>query len=118
MSLTINTRSYNLDRQTPDANSFAGPSHTITTNDKFEMKRVYPKASNGFRGVARPTAKLTKTVTINSVTGETADAIVTLSASLPVGMTEAAIDVLLADFSSFCASNDAKTLFKTLDITA
>jgi hypothetical protein len=33
-------------------------------------------------------------------------------------MLAADVDALLADFAAFCASNDAKALFKTLDINA
>lgn len=118
MALTINTRSYNLDRQQPDSNGYAGPAHSLTNTDTMVLSRVYPKPNGNFRGVAKPTAKLTKTVVVNSTSGETANCIITLSASLPVGMSAADIDVLLADVGSFVASNDGKALFKTLDITA
>lgn len=114
--MLINTRTYNVDRVQPDAVAYAGPLQTFTTRDKFELKRTFPKTSGTFKGVAKPVAKMTQTVIINATTGETADAIVQLSASLPVGMTSAATDALLADFASYCASTDAKNLFKLLDI--
>lgn len=116
--MLINTRTYNVDRVQPDSVAYSGPAQTFTLTDKFEMKRVYPKANGTFSGVAKPTAKLTKTVTINATTGATADAIVYISGSLPVGMVAADVDALLADFAAFCASADAKSLFKTLDINA
>lgn len=116
--MLINTRTYNVDRSQPDSVSYAGPAHTFSTSDKFEMKRVFPKVSGAFLGVAKPTAKMTKAVEINATTGAKADAIIQLSGSLPVGMTDAAVDALLADLASFCASNDAKALFKSLDINA
>lgn len=116
--MLINTRTYNVDRTLPDAVTYAGPAHTLTLLDKFEMKRVLPKSSGTFRGVAKPTAKMTKTVVINSTTGETANAIFEFSCSLPVGMLAADIDAGLADFASWLASNDAKALAKLLDINA
>ncbi|UUW21154.1 MAG: hypothetical protein [Sanya solspi-like virus 4] len=118
MALTINTRSYVQDRVNPDSVSYAGPANTLTIVDTFQMARVYPKPNGTFKGVAKPSAKLTKTLVINSTTGETGNAIVTLSASLPVGVASADVDTLLADIASFCTSADAKSLFKTLDITA
>lgn len=116
--MLLNTRTYNADRVQPDSVSYAGPDHTLTTSDKFEMKRAYPKPTGTFKGVAKPVAKMTKTLVINATTGETADAIIQLSGSLPVGVDPAAVDGLLADFAAFCASNDAKSLFKSLDINA
>jgi len=116
--MLINTRTYNVDRTLPDAVSYAGPANSLTITDKFEMKRVFPKVSGTFRGVAKPSAKLTKTVVINSTTGETANAIFEFSGSLPVGMAAADIDSGLADFASWLASSDAKALAKVLDINA
>lgn len=116
--MLINTRTYGIDRIQPDAVSYTGPAHTITLKDRFEMKRVYPKASGLFLGVAKPAAKLTKTVTVNAVSGATADSIFNISGSIPVGMTSADIDAMLADAAAFLASNDAKALFKSLDINA
>lgn len=118
MALTINTRSYVQDRVNPDSVAYAGPAHSLTTTDTFVMSRVYPKPNGAFKGVAKPSAKMTKTLVINSTTGETANSIISLSGSIPVGTAAADIDVLLADLASFLASNDAKSLFKTLDITA
>lgn len=116
---TINTKTYSLDRSTPDANTYTGPGHTFSQSDKLELKRVYPKAgSDGFRGVARPTVKLTRSVVVNPTTGERRDAIVTLSASLPVGMTDVDVQALLADITSAGGHVDVKALFLSLDINA
>lgn len=116
--MLINTRTYNPDRTLPDAVTYTGPAHTITLKDKFEMKRVYPKPSGTFLGVAKPNAKQTKTVTVNAVTGAVADAIINIGGSIPVGMSSADVDALLSDAAAFLASNDAKSLFKSLDINA
>lgn len=116
--MLINTRTYSVDRTTPDAVAYVGAGHTLTLNDKFEMKRTYPKPTGSFKGVGKPLAKMTKTVTINSVTGETAPLIVQISGSVPVGTPAADVDGVLADFAAWVSTADAKSLFKSLDINA
>lgn len=118
MSLTLNTRTYNADRIATDSVGYAGPAHTLTTIDTVAFGRVYPKPTSSFKGVARPSVKKVKSQTINATTGETASSIFTVGASLPVGMTDAAIEAELADLAAFFASDDAKRLFKGLDINA
>jgi hypothetical protein len=117
--MLLNTRTYNTDRVQPDSVSYAGPANSLTTKDTLEFKRVYPKPVTGFAGVARPQAKLTKTVTVtNGSVSESHDAIITISGSLPVGMAAADVDGLLADMASLLGSADGKSLFKALDINA
>lgn len=114
---TLNTRTYNQD--TVEANSvrYTGPAHTFSTNDVMQAARIYPKAGrNGDLGVARPEMKLTKSVVVNAVTGERKDAILRINGSLPVGMSAADIEGMLADAASFATSTDGKDLFKKLDI--
>jgi hypothetical protein len=64
--MLINTRTYSVDRVQPDSVAYTGILNTFTISDKFEMKRVQPKVSGAFLGVAKPTAKMTKTVIINA----------------------------------------------------
>lgn len=118
MSLTISTKTYNQDRISPDAIAYTGPAHTLSVSDVLELKRVYPKPVKGFAGVARPAAKLTKTVTLaDGVTK--AEAIMTVSASLPVGISDADVATMYTDLNSLLALEVAGTtkLMKTLDIT-
>lgn len=114
--MNVNTRTYSPNKVQPDAVGYAGPAHTFSSKDTIELKRVEPKPTSTFKGVARPTFKQVQTVEIDSVTGATADAIIQLTASLPVGMTDAAIDALLDDLAAFAASTEAANLFKKLDI--
>lgn len=115
----LNTRTYSIDYTEANAIRYVGPAHTFSTNDVMQLSRVAPKSGrNGDLGVARPEFKLTKSVVVNAVTGERKDAILRLSGSLPVGMTAADIEALLADVAAFAASNDGKDLFKKLDINA
>ncbi len=118
MSLTVSTKTYNQDRISPDSILYTGPANTLSISDTIELKRVYPKPTKDFAGVARPTIKLVKTVTL--VDGVTkADAIVTFSASLPVGITDADASAVIADMSSLAALEVAGTtkVLKNLDIT-
>lgn len=116
MALTINTRTYNTDRVLPDAVTYVGPAHTLSANDKFELKRVLPKPTKDFAGVAKPSLKQTKAVVIDAVSGAKADVIFTLSASLPVGVAAADVDASFADFVSACGTTAVKDAFKKLAI--
>lgn len=112
--MLLNTRTYTASRQaTPDILVYNGPVHSFSVKDLFQQSRVYPKAGNGVQ-VAKPLAKRTKTVSIG--TDLKADAIFTLGGSLPVGMSDADIEAGLADMAAYCASDEAKALFKSLKI--
>lgn len=114
---TINTRTYTQDAVTENAIRYAGPAHTFSQNDLMSASRVYPKAGrNGDLGVARPEFKLTKSVVVNSTTGERKDMILRLSGSIPVGAASADIDAALADLGAVAISTDGKDLFKKLDL--
>lgn len=117
MSITVSTKSYNQDRIAQDVISYAGPAQTLSHSDVLELKRVYPKPVKGFAGVAKPQEKLTRTVTLAD--GTTSAAILTISASLPVGIADADITTLLTDGKDLLALEIAGTtsVFKKLDIT-
>lgn len=117
MSITLSTKSYNQDRITPDAVTYTGPAHTFTVKDSVEAKRVQPKPTKDFRGVSRPQYKIVRTCVLDDLTSK--DAILTISGSLPVGMTNADVDSLLADAVDLIQLEEAGThlLFKKNDIT-
>lgn len=116
MSITISTKTYNQDRIAPDAITYAGPAHTVTTQDVLELKRTYPKPTKESAGVARPYAKISRSVTIGD---KTEKLILTLSGSVPVGTSSSAITDALTDMGSFIALEVAGTtkLAQSLDIT-
>lgn len=116
--MLFNTRTYAVDRVQPDSVAYAGPAKTLTDKDDLVLSRIYPKPTSAFAGVAKPSVKRSKTVVVNSALGTKADAIVRFEGSLPVGISDADVDALLADFASWLATADAKALFKTLDINA
>lgn len=116
MALTLNTLAYNQDTNiNGNKVSYHGPSHTFSTKDQIVLSRVAAKPSATFAGVARAEAKRTKTVTLSD--GTKADAIVTISCSLPVGMAEADADSLRDDIGDFAISTDCKSLFWNHDLT-
>lgn len=114
MSLTISTKTYTEYRTNPDAIAYAGPNNTVSVKDTLELKRTFPKPTSTFAGVGRPNAKFVRTVTLAD--GSTADAIVSLSASIPVGMALADVKGMIADGVSFFGSQAAEDLVYDLMI--
>lgn len=116
MSITLNTLVY--DQDTPlSANKvpYHGPDHSFSVKDIFTLARTAPKPTASFRGVARSEAKRTKTVTLDD--GSTADAIVVVNFSLPVGMAQADADALRDDVGDFTISAQCGTLIWNQDLT-
>lgn len=117
MSILIDTASFTLDSAAPNMVKYVGPGHTFSAVNALDLSRVYPKAGkNGDRGVARPDARFEQTVVVNAVTGETRQAILRLSGSLPVGITEADILALVLRCQKFLETAEGKAVFTKLDI--
>lgn len=96
MTLTVSTKTYAADRQNPDSTVYAGPANTFSIKDQIEFKRIAPKPDGSFAGFFKPEIKLVKTCTLaDGVTRK--DAIIKLSGSLPVGMTDADLTAMLLD---------------------
>ena len=112
--MLLNTRTYNRHRGLPDSVFYAGPAHTFSTSDLVELKRAEPKPTRDNPGVAKPLFRINRTVSTGVETKGMA--IVTLQGSLPVGMSSADVDGLLADLAAWAASYEAKAHFKSLDI--
>jgi len=114
MSLTINTKSYAADSVSQHAVVYAGPLNTLSVKDHVLLARVYPKPTATFSGVARTTAKLTRTATLTGALTSTADAIFNVGGSWPVGMASADIDTFCADMGAWIASTEFKDIVKKL----
>lgn len=117
MSLTINTKAFTADRYSPDAVGYVGPAHTLSVADDLQLSRVYPKPTTLFSGVGRVSAKLTRTLTLTGALSTSANAIVQINVSVPVGAASADVDALLNDMGSFLADADFKTLVKSLKVS-
>lgn len=116
MSITLNTLVYDQDSfVSGNKVKYVGPDNTFSEKDILTLGRTEPKATSTFAGVARAEAKRTKTVTLGD--GSTAEAIVTISCSLPVGMAKADADALRDDVGDFAISANADTLFWNHDLT-
>jgi hypothetical protein len=118
MSLTINTLTYSQDVPT-SANKvpYVGPSHTFTTKDLLTLGRIDPKPTATYAGNARYEVKRTKTVELNGDSSTTADAIITTSFSLPVGMAQADVNSLRDDMGDFLIGTECGTFLWNRDLT-
>jgi hypothetical protein len=116
MSITLNTLAYSQDVSiNSNKMLYVGPDNTFTTKDQLTLGRTNPKPTTTFAGVARAEAKRTKTVELAD--GSFAEAIITVSSSLPVGMAKADADALRDDVGDFAISADCETLFWNHDLT-
>jgi hypothetical protein len=108
MTITVNTKAYAFDtNSTPDAARMVGPSNDFDTKDILELKRTAAKPTATFPGVARSSAKFSRTVTIGGVDYT---AIGYAEFSIPVGMAEADIDSLRDDLGDLLISSNGDDL--------
>lgn len=118
MSITLNTRAYSQDSfRAADKVRYTGPDNTFAVKDILDLGRGDPKPNGSYRGNARVEVKRTKTVVVDTVSGATADAILTVSASLPVGMSETDVDDLRDMVGDFLVSTEGNDLFWKRDLT-
>lgn len=116
MSLTINTKTFTADKIGTDSVTYNGPAHTLSALDDFQLKRVAPKATANFSGVARHTSKLSRTVPLTAALTPTGSLIGDLGLSIPVGTSSADIDTFLNDLGSWVSSASCKASVKALQI--
>lgn len=108
MSLSaINTKTYAFDSNTADNAKYAGPANDFDTKDILELKRTAAKPTATFPGVARSSAKFSRTVVIGGVSYT---AIAEANFSIPVGMVGADIDSLRDDLGDFLISANGDNL--------
>lgn len=112
MSITLNTLVYTYDSPiNKNKVQYLGPDHTYSVKDIITLGRTDPKPTATFDGVARTEMKRTKTVTLAS--GDTADAIFTVTSSIPVGIVTADADALRDDVGDFAVSAAGASLVNT-----
>lgn len=114
MSLTLNTVAFSTFRTLPDQNTLASANNNASVKDTLALGRVFPKPVKDFRGVAKPSLKRVKTLTLDD--GTKHDGIITLGGSLPVGASSADVLALLDDVYEAIATQGVKALFTSLDI--
>lgn len=116
MSLSVNAKTYNSDRVSPDSVVYNGPARTLSVVDDLAMRRTYPKPTSAFSGVSKASCKLTRTLTLTGALTTTGNAILEINVSVPVGAASADIDTLLNDMGAFLASASYKAHVKTPQI--
>lgn len=116
MAITLNTLAYSQDSfVSKDKVLYIGPSNTFSVKDHLSLGRTSPKPTTTFAGVARAEVKRVKTVDIGG--GNKADAIISVSVSLPVGMAQADVNALRDDVGDFLIGSEAGTLLWNHDLT-
>lgn len=114
MTLTVNTKAYNLDATVDkDANRYTGPNHTLAADDTLLARRSKSAATATSPGFARSTLRFQRSVTIGDkvflATGEA-------NFTIPVGMAEADVDALRDDLGDALLSAAADDLVWKHDI--
>lgn len=112
MSLSVNTKTYAADSVGPNLVGYAGPAHTSSVKDKIALGRTVAKPTAAFSGVVRSEGKLTRTLTLTGALTPTADGILEIRTSVPVGAASADIDAMLNDMGAFLASATYKDIVK------
>lgn len=115
MPLTINTRTYTADTQANNAWIYRDSASTAAHPSGLKLGRTPPKAVAGFAGQSKSECKFTKTMAIG-VAATPLPAIIRAESSIPVGMVDADLDILIADFRSYVASTAFADLVKTAKI--
>lgn len=116
MALTINAKTFTADAIQKDVVGYAGPANTISNKDYVQLSRTAPKPTSSFSGVAKATAKLTRTLTLTGALTPVGDGIVSISFSIPVGAASADIDSMLNDMGSYLSSASCKTAVKSAQV--
>jgi len=113
MSITIDSVAYSLDAQTsPTSVRYASPANTVSAKDLVQLARTAPKPSAAFSGVARASAKFTRTVDLTGAITPKGDIICEVSFSVPVGAADADVVELCDDVGEFVASASCEALAK------
>lgn len=110
MSLTINTRVFTID----DASSkgtviYRDPSATAALPSTVLLGRADPVPNASFNGVSKGEFRLNR---MTAVGEKNWPLVLRASSSFPVGANEAAVDLGIADFRSFVASQAFEDLVK------
>lgn len=117
MSLTINAKTYTADSFQQNRVGYIGSLKTVTVKDDVALIRFAPKPTPVFSGVGKTTAKLTRSLTLTGALTPTADGIVEINVSVPVGYASADVDALLNDMGSFLASASFKAHVKSQQVS-
>lgn len=109
MPLVVNTRSFTVDNIAAQAVTYRDPSATALLPASLKLARTDPKPTTSFPGVSKTEAKISKKAVVASVAWP---ALIRMETSIPAGMADVDLDLLIADFRSFTASTAFAALVK------
>jgi hypothetical protein len=112
MSFAFNSKTFTPNGNGQNDASYAGPDKTVTDKDDIRLVRSAPKPTATFSGVAKVSAKLTRTLALTGALTPKGDIIMEISFSTPVGAVDADLTEILADGAAFLAATSAANLLK------
>lgn len=116
MALTINAKTYTADGFDTNSVRYQGPGKTMSVKDNLIQKKVDPKPTDVFSGVARYTLKLARTHALTGAKTASADGSVTIDFAMPVGISDADRDAYCADLGAYIATAGFKASLKALQV--
>jgi len=117
LSLTFNAKTYAPDSYGSNAVGYIGATKTVSIKDDFVLRRTAPSPVSNFSGVAKASAKMTRTLTLTNALTPSGDGIVEIKFSIPVGAASADVDALLNDTGAYLSSASAKLLAKNQQVS-
>lgn len=109
MPLTINTRSYTVDTPSASAVLYRDPSSTFQAPSTAKLGRINAKPNGQSAGNTKSEAKVSRSPLVG---GRYVPALIRADSSVPVGMLDADLDLMIADFRSLVASTAFVDLIK------
>lgn len=117
MSLTPGVLTYSPDSYQKDSVGYIGVLKTASVKDDISLSRVLPKPTSVFSGVLRTRCKLVRTYALTGALTPTADIIVEVSASVPVGMSAADVATVKGVIADMVTDGDFLTLVRDGKVT-
>lgn len=111
--MQFNSKTYTLDSNTANSAIYRGPGQTLSVRDQLQVSRQRIKTSAAYSGTSRGNATLTRTVALTGALSPSGVASMSVDPALPVGMSGADQDALIADFRGFVASDEFVTWIKS-----
>lgn len=113
------TKSYGLfDGSSTNKSVYTEGGAGLQAKDKVELYRSFPKKNGNFLGMIKSSLKHTKDVTVKDAQGNdsTVPAIITISVSVPLGISDNACSDMLLQNAEFLKSDAMKELALRLEI--
>jgi hypothetical protein len=117
MSLTFNTKTYNLDSASGAKSRYFGPGQSYASPDILDLSRIAPKATRTSNGAARSAARFVRghSVTLPGATAPTVKiGAIEILTNFPVEVPQAEIEAQLADTIAWLQTQQAKDLILKL----